>query len=142
MALATTSSHAARSAPATIRLYEKPLSEHFTDLGAKGAGAGDIDVATYLLYKEPRSPTPIGHSEAVCTLIGLRAAECTSTIYLPGGKIVGGGAFHFQDRRASGAIRPAADLLGPAHQTAPGPRPAVLHRDAAEQHERAHADEG
>ena len=101
VALASTSSHAAGSAPATIRFYEKPLSEHFTDLGAKGAGAGDTDVATYLLYKEPGAAAPFGHSEAVGTLIGPRAADCTSTIYLPDGKIVGGGAFHFQGNGGS-----------------------------------------
>jgi hypothetical protein len=80
----------------TIRLYEKPLTEHFTDLGAKGPGAGDTDVATYALYSSPQSAKPTGHSEAVCTLIGPHAASCTSTIYLPTGKIVGGSAFHFR----------------------------------------------
>jgi hypothetical protein len=89
-------SSTARPAGTTIRLYEKPLSEHFTDLGAKGIGAGDVDVVSYLLYRSPKSTKPVGHSEAVCTLIGPRAASCTSTIYLPNGKIVGGGAFHFQ----------------------------------------------
>jgi hypothetical protein len=93
----------------TIRLYEKPLTEHFTDLGAKGLGAGDTDVATYALYSSPRDPKPVGHSEAVCTLIGPHAASCISTIYLRNGKIIGGAAFHF---RANGGSEHLAVLGG------------------------------
>jgi hypothetical protein len=85
----------------TIRLYEKPLTEHFTDLGAKGPGAGDTDVTTYALYSSPRSAKPTGHAEAVCTLVGPQAASCISTIYLPNGKIVGGAAFHFRGNGGS-----------------------------------------
>jgi hypothetical protein len=93
----------------TIRLYEKPLTEHFTDLGAKGLGAGDTDVSTNALYSSPQSAKPTGHSEAVCTLIGPRAASCMYTIYLPAGKIVGGAAFHF---RGNGGTEHLAVLGG------------------------------
>jgi hypothetical protein len=85
----------------TMRLYEKPLTEHFTDLGAKGLSAGDMDISTYALYSSPRAHKPTGHSEGICTLVGPRAASCTSTIYLANGKIVGGGAFHFRGNGAS-----------------------------------------
>jgi hypothetical protein len=84
------------AAPVVIRLYEKPLTEHFNDVGAKGLSAGDTDISTYALYKSPHAAKATGHSEAACTLIGPHAASCLTTIYLPNGKIIAGGAFHFR----------------------------------------------
>lgn len=77
--------------PATIRITNVQTSIKTIDQGARGEGAGDLEIISQALYNRRVTPTPIGHADILCTLISQTRRSCTSTYTLPKGRIVTSG---------------------------------------------------
>jgi hypothetical protein len=89
-AVAVPSAHSG-TGPATIRITNVQLKLKTVDLGAKGTGAGDLEIVSEALYNRRVTPNPIGHSDVLCTLISRTRRSCTATYTLPKGRIVTSG---------------------------------------------------
>jgi hypothetical protein len=74
--------------PGTIRITDKLVRHIHVDGGEPGRGAGDLDFYRELLYNRGITPTPIGHSDVMCTSTGTGSANCSGTYFLPKGKLM------------------------------------------------------
>jgi hypothetical protein len=79
------------SGPGTIRVTDRLVRHIHVDGGHHGRGAGDLDFYRELLYNRGITPSPIGHSDLMCTSTGTGSANCSGTYFLPKGKIMVGG---------------------------------------------------
>lgn len=80
---------AASGAPtSTIRITDRELSYRRLDQGPRGAGPGDVEIAWQALYNRRITTRPLGHSELLCTFLTQRSRNCSTTYFLPKGKIV------------------------------------------------------
>jgi hypothetical protein len=82
--------------PGMIRITTREVAHRVIDHGARGRGAGDVEISRSLLYNKGVTPRAIGHGEIVCTFTGRRSRVCTGTYFLPRGKIVVAGALVFR----------------------------------------------
>jgi hypothetical protein len=83
--------------PATIRITSRETSRVRVDLGRPGRGLGDMEIIRQNLFNRRIRPTPIGHSEFVCTFTTATTRACTVTIFLPKGRLVAGGSIQYHD---------------------------------------------
>jgi hypothetical protein len=74
--------------PGTIRVTDTLVKHIHVDGGARGRGAGDLNFYRELLYNRGITPTPIGHSDVMCTATGTGSYNCSGTYFLPKGKIM------------------------------------------------------
>lgn len=74
--------------PSTIRITDRELSYRRYDEGPRGKGAGDIEIAWQSLHNYRITKKAIGHAETLCTILTKRSSTCTSTYFLPKGKLV------------------------------------------------------
>jgi hypothetical protein len=82
--------------PGTIRITTREVAHRIFDHGARGRGAGDIEISRSLLYNKGITQRAIGHGEVVCTFTGRRSRVCSGTYFLPRGKIIVSGALVFR----------------------------------------------
>ena len=73
--------------PGTIQIPDAQVRHTHIDFGKRGAGAGDVDVYSMLLYNKRITPKSIGHGEMVCTAVTAKRQSCTATYFLPKGTI-------------------------------------------------------
>jgi hypothetical protein len=83
--------------PATIRITSREISRARIDAGRPGRSMGDTEIIRQNLFNKRVKPTPIGHSEYVCTFTTTRIRACTVTIFLPKGRLVAGGSVQYQE---------------------------------------------
>jgi len=81
----------AGTGPAAIRITNVQLKLKTVDLGAKGTGAGDLEIISEALYNRRVTPNAIGHADVLCTLVSRTRRSCTATYTLPKGRIVTSG---------------------------------------------------
>jgi hypothetical protein len=74
--------------PGTIRVTDRLVKHIHVDGGEHGRGAGDLDFYRELLYNRGITPSPIGHSDIMCTSTGTGSASCNGTYFLPKGKLM------------------------------------------------------
>ena len=92
LAAATTASGSVElTGPGTVRVAGTQVRHIHVDVGARGRGAGDLDIYRELLFNRRITTKPIGHADVVCTDTGSDSLSCTGTYFLPKGKIMVGG---------------------------------------------------
>jgi hypothetical protein len=74
--------------PGTVTVTDSESRHAHIDMGAKGAGVGDLDVYNLLLYNKRITPRSIGRGTMVCTAVGKSGQHCSATYVLPKGQIV------------------------------------------------------
>jgi hypothetical protein len=74
--------------PSQIRITDRERSYRRLDEGPQGKGPGDVEIAWQTLYNRRITTKAIGHSELFCTYLTKRSRHCTTTYFLPKGKIV------------------------------------------------------
>jgi hypothetical protein len=72
----------------TIRITDLELSFRRVDAGVNGSGPGDLEIAWLALYNRRITTKALGHAELLCTLLTGRSRSCTTTYFLPKGKLV------------------------------------------------------
>jgi hypothetical protein len=72
----------------TIRITDRELTYRRFDEGPRGAGAGDVEIAWLALYNRRITARALGHAELLCTVMTGRSRTCTTTYFLPKGKLV------------------------------------------------------
>jgi hypothetical protein len=81
----------AGTGPATITITNVQTAFKMVDVGARGQGAGDLEIIGQALYNRRVTPTPIGHADVLCTLLSRTRRSCTTTYTLPRGRIMTAG---------------------------------------------------
>lgn len=76
----------------TIRITDRELSYRRLDEGPRGAGPGDVEISWLALYNRRITAKALGHAELLCTVMTGRSRTCTTTYFLPKGKLVVEGA--------------------------------------------------
>src|SRR3954466_11985534 len=74
--------------PGTIRVTDRLVKHLHVDSGERGRGPGDLDFYRELLFNRGTTPSPIGHSDIMCTNTGTGSFNCSGTYFLPKGKIM------------------------------------------------------
>jgi hypothetical protein len=74
--------------PSSIRITDRERSYRRIDEGPRGRGPGDVEIAWLTLYNRRITQKAIGHGELLCTYLTKRSRNCTSTYFLPKGKLV------------------------------------------------------
>ena len=113
-------------APGTIRVTDTLVKHTHVDVGPGGRGAGDIDFYRELLYNRGITPSPIGHSDIMCTKTGTGSANCSGTYFLPKGKIMVAGVLAsrlFYELAVIGGTRLYENARGTLTATALGGSP-------------------
>jgi hypothetical protein len=82
--------------PGMIRITTREVAHRVINHGARGRGAGDVEVSRSLLYNKGVTPKAIGHGEIVCTFTGRRSRVCNGTYFLPRGRLVVSGVVVFR----------------------------------------------
>ena len=88
------------SKPGVIRITSREVSRQAVDNGGAGPSVGDQLVVAQLLFNRRITTTALGHQEMLCThlgrgnVLGGGSRLCTSTFYLPQGRLVAIGAVH------------------------------------------------
>jgi hypothetical protein len=77
--------------PSTLRLVAVSAT------GSGGEHPGDTLLFTELLYRQG-AKKPVGHDEGACIVQSKTALNCSVTFFLPDGKIVVSGVFHFVEQ--------------------------------------------
>jgi hypothetical protein len=80
--------------PGTVTVTDSEIRHAHVDMGARGAGVGDLDVYTTLLYNKRVTPRSIGRGTMICTATGASGQYCSATYVLPKGQIVAEGAIN------------------------------------------------
>jgi len=86
--VATAGGSPSLTGPGTIRVTDRLVKHIHVDGGEHGRGAGDLDFYRELLYNRGITPSPIGHSDIMCTRTGTGSANCSGTYFLPKGKLM------------------------------------------------------
>ena len=86
--VATAGGSPSLTGPGTIRVTDRLVKHIHVDGGERGRGAGDLDFYRELLYNRGITPSPIGHSDIMCTRTGTGSANCSGTYFLPKGKLM------------------------------------------------------
>jgi hypothetical protein len=86
--VAATGASPTLTGPGTIRVTDRLVKHIHVDGGDHGRGAGDLDFYRELLFNRGITPSPIGHSDIMCTSTGTGSANCTGTYFLPKGKLI------------------------------------------------------
>jgi hypothetical protein len=89
--LAVPSAGNAATGPATITITNVQTRIKTIDLGARGQGAGDLEIISQALYNRRVTASAIGHADVLCTLISRTRRSCAATYTLPKGRIVTSG---------------------------------------------------
>ena len=79
---------AAAAQASTIRITDRELSYQRLDEGPHGSGPGDVEIAWLALYNRRITAKALGHAELLCTVMTGRSRTCTTTYFLPKGKLV------------------------------------------------------
>src|SRR5437764_7537965 len=109
------------SGPGTIRVTDRLVKHIHVDGGERGRGAGDLDFYRELLYNRGITPSPIGHSDLMCTSTGTGSSNCAGTYFLPKGKIMVAGVLAsrlFHELAVIGGTRLDEHARGPPTGTA------------------------
>jgi hypothetical protein len=81
----------ASTGPGAIRITNVQTAYKSIDGGARGRGAGDLEIISQLLYNRRVTSKPIGRATILCTLLSRTSRTCTATYVLPKGNIVTSG---------------------------------------------------
>jgi hypothetical protein len=90
-------SSSAETGPGTIRITNREISRVRVDSGTPGRGPGDVEIIRHNLFNKRLKPTPIGHSDYVCTFITAGTRNCSATFFLPRGRLVAGGSIRYPE---------------------------------------------
>lgn len=90
-------SSGAATGPSTIRITSREISRVRVDVATPGQRVGDTEIVKQNLFNRRIRPTPIGHSEYVCTFTTETTRACSVTIFLPKGRLVAGGSIQYQE---------------------------------------------
>jgi hypothetical protein len=90
-------SSSAETGPGTIRITNREISRVRVDSGTPGRGPGDVEIIRHNLFNKRLTPTPIGHSDYVCTFITAGTRNCSATFFLPRGRLVAGGSIRYPE---------------------------------------------
>ena len=86
--------------PGVVRITNRELTRKYVDLGDPGRSAGDLLVATHLVYNTRITERALGHEEMLCTslgrggVLGGGARSCQIYVYLPEGRLLASGNVH------------------------------------------------
>jgi len=83
---------AAGTGPGTISITDRQTKDVIVDEGAKGPGAGDVEIIHQALYNRRVTSKPIGSADVMCTMLAANRRMCTGSYSLPKGTIVTSGA--------------------------------------------------
>lgn len=98
--LLTSTDSQALTGPGQVRVTSRQVLKSEADVGAVGSSTGDVTVTSSLVYNRRVTTKPIGHSEMLCTYLGRGGSlgsgsrHCTTTVFLPQGKLVAEGITH------------------------------------------------